>query len=207
MKSIWSHMYPNNRNEFISFEEKNNGSVQQPIQHSQMDPLLMQNLMHWIKKYSFHFFGFLFNACGKGRYLEAGSSALKMGEKWSDGESLKRRVGGNHHWWYRTLSFNMRMEITNCDRWNHLNGIKVEPFVFVGHRIKEIKREKKIRNVFAFIFLLKRKYSIRQFIVVTLGGIIDAFVSANDHVCQESIMSKIWKQTWQICQKDVNKYF
>ena len=87
-------MYPNNRNEFISFEEKNNGSVQQPIQHSQMDPLLMQNLMHWIKKYSFHFFGFLFNACGKGRYLEAGSSALKMGEKWSDGESLKRRVGG-----------------------------------------------------------------------------------------------------------------
>ena len=43
-------MYPNNRNEFISFEEKNNGSVQQPIQHSQMDPLLMQNLMHWINK-------------------------------------------------------------------------------------------------------------------------------------------------------------
>ena len=84
-------MYPNNRNEFISFEEKNNGSVQQPIQHSQMDPLLMQNLMHWIKKLLFPLF--LFNACGKGRYLEAGSSALKMGEKWSDGESLKRRGG------------------------------------------------------------------------------------------------------------------
>ena len=87
-------MYPNNRNEFISFEEKNNGSVQQPIQHSQMDPLLMQNLMHWTKKYSSFFFGFLFNACGKGRYLEAGSSALKMGEKWSDGESLKRTGWG-----------------------------------------------------------------------------------------------------------------
>ena len=43
---------------------------------------------------SSYFFGFLLNACGKGGYLEAGSSALKMGEKWSDGESLKRRVGG-----------------------------------------------------------------------------------------------------------------
>ena len=68
----------------------------------------------------------------------------------------------------------------------------MEPFVFVGHRIKEFKRERKIRNVFDFIFLLKGNIPCGNFKwLIKIGGIIDAFVSANDHVCLESIMSKI----------------
>ena len=115
MKSIWSHMYPNNRNEFISFEEKNNGSVQQPIQHSQMDPLLMQNLMHWINKDTLPtFLGFSSMPVEKGDIWRQeavpwrwGRSGL-MGRVWRGGQGggvvviqdpLLQHEDGNYELW------------------------------------------------------------------------------------------------------------